>query len=124
MGLGGVIWLISNTLATDIVVLIADAVRLRAIRAVSPFPYRMLYFSDSNLESALGTIGAHAPCRIALDTQFAHNLTDGEAVSKRRFIEKIADAMGLPHPHLMPPYWLAFLVTWCIDKAARLKAGG
>jgi nucleoside-diphosphate-sugar epimerase len=50
-----------------------------------------------------------------------YNLTDGEAVSKRRFIEKIADAMGLPHPHLMPPYWLAFLVTWCIDKAARLR---
>ena len=71
MGPGGVIWLISCTVSTDIVVLIADAVRLRAIRAVSPFPYRMLYFSDSNLESALGTIGAHAPCRIALDTQFA-----------------------------------------------------
>jgi len=50
-----------------------------------------------------------------------YNLTDGEPVSKRCFIEKIADAMGLPHPHLMPPYWLAFLVTWCIDKAAKLR---
>jgi 2-alkyl-3-oxoalkanoate reductase len=50
-----------------------------------------------------------------------YNLTDGEAVSKRRFVGKIADAIGLPHPHLMPPYWLAFLVTWCIDKAARLR---
>jgi 2-alkyl-3-oxoalkanoate reductase len=50
-----------------------------------------------------------------------YNLTDGEAVSKRRFVEKIADAMGLPHPHLMPPYWMAFLVTWCIDKAAKLR---
>ena len=59
-------------MADDIVVLIADAVRLRAIREVSPFPYRMLYFSDSNLASAIGTIRAHAPCRIALDTQFAH----------------------------------------------------
>jgi len=50
-----------------------------------------------------------------------YNLTDGEYVSKRRFIEKIADAMGLPHPHLMPPYWLAWLVTWCAEALARLR---
>lgn len=48
-----------------------------------------------------------------------YNLTDGEAVSKRRFIEKVADAMGLPHPHLMPPYWLAWFVTWCCEKLAK-----
>ena len=70
-------------MADDIVVLIADAVRLRAIREVSPFPYRMLYFSDSNLASALGTIRAHAPCRIALDTQFAHTS------SGRAFADKL-----------------------------------
>lgn len=50
-----------------------------------------------------------------------YNLTDGEFVSKRRFIEKIADAMGLPHPHLTPPYWLAWLVTWGFEKTARLR---
>ena len=72
MGPGGVVWLNVNTVATEIVVLIADAVRLRAVRETSPFPYRMLYFSDSNLASALGTIRARAPCRIALDIQFAH----------------------------------------------------
>jgi len=65
--------LTANAVATDVVVLIADAARLRAIRETSPFPYRMLYFSDSNLASALGTIRAHAPCRIALDIQFAHS---------------------------------------------------
>ena len=59
-------------MATDIVVLIADAVRLRAIREAAPFPQSILYFSDANLASAIGTIRAHSPCRIALDTQFAH----------------------------------------------------
>jgi hypothetical protein len=72
-----------DIVADDIVVLIADAVRLRAIREVAPFPYRMLYFSDSNLASALGTIRAHAPCRIALDTQFAHTS------SGRNFADKL-----------------------------------
>ncbi len=51
----------------------------------------------------------------------AFNLTDGEFVSKRRFIEAVADAMGLPHPTLMPPFWLAYTVTWFSEKLARLK---
>ncbi len=50
-----------------------------------------------------------------------YNLTDGEFVSKRRFIETIADAMGLPHPHLMPPLWLAWLVTWVTERLAKLR---
>jgi nucleoside-diphosphate-sugar epimerase len=49
------------------------------------------------------------------------NLGDGEAVTKRRFIEAVADALGLPHPHLMPPYWLGWIVTWCSEKLARLR---
>lgn len=49
-----------------------------------------------------------------------YNLTDGEFVSKRRFIEKIADAMGLPYPTLTPPYWFAWMVTWLADKRAHL----
>jgi nucleoside-diphosphate-sugar epimerase len=50
-----------------------------------------------------------------------YNLTDGEFVSKRRFIEKIADAMGLPRPTLTPPYWLAWLVTWTSEKIAKIR---
>jgi nucleoside-diphosphate-sugar epimerase len=50
-----------------------------------------------------------------------YNLTDGEFVSKRRFIEKIADAMSLPHPTLTPPYWLAWLVTWGAERIAKSK---
>ena len=50
-----------------------------------------------------------------------YNLTDGEFVSKRRFIEKVADAMGLPHPHLTPPLWLAKIVTWFAETAAKFR---
>jgi nucleoside-diphosphate-sugar epimerase len=51
----------------------------------------------------------------------AYNLTDGEMVSKRKFIETIADAMGLPHPTRTPPLWLAWTVTWFTEKLARLR---
>jgi nucleoside-diphosphate-sugar epimerase len=50
-----------------------------------------------------------------------YNLTDGEFVSKRRFCEAVADALGLPRPSLTPPFWLAWIVTWCCEKAARLR---
>jgi nucleoside-diphosphate-sugar epimerase len=50
-----------------------------------------------------------------------YNLTDGEAVTKRRFFEKIADAYGLPRPWRKPPLWLAWVVTWCIDRVARMR---
>jgi 2-alkyl-3-oxoalkanoate reductase len=50
-----------------------------------------------------------------------YNLTDGEFVSKRKFIETIADAMELPHPHLTPPLWLAWTVTWFSEKLAKFK---
>jgi 2-alkyl-3-oxoalkanoate reductase len=50
-----------------------------------------------------------------------YNLTDGEFVSKRRFIESIADALGLPHPTRTPPLWLAWLVTLGAEKLAKLR---
>lgn len=51
----------------------------------------------------------------------AYNLTDGEFVSKRKFIGTIADAMGLPHPTRTPPMWFAWSVTWCAEKLAKLR---
>jgi nucleoside-diphosphate-sugar epimerase len=51
----------------------------------------------------------------------AYNLTDGEFVSKRRFVEAVADAMDLPRPTRTPPYWLGWIVTWCCEKFARLR---
>ena len=50
-----------------------------------------------------------------------YNLTDGEFVSKRRFIEAVADAMGLPRPWRAPPLWLARFLTWCSESWARLR---
>ena len=50
-----------------------------------------------------------------------YNLTDGEPVSKRRFIEKIADAFGLPYPTRTPPLWLARLVTWGAESIAKAR---
>jgi nucleoside-diphosphate-sugar epimerase len=50
-----------------------------------------------------------------------YNLTDGEFVSKRQFIEAIADAMDLPHPWRRPPLWFAWSVTWCAEKLAKMR---
>jgi nucleoside-diphosphate-sugar epimerase len=50
-----------------------------------------------------------------------YNLTDGEFVSKRRFIEAVADAMGLPRPTRTPPLWLARLLTWWAETKAKLR---
>jgi nucleoside-diphosphate-sugar epimerase len=50
-----------------------------------------------------------------------YNLTDGEAVSKRRFIEAVADALQLPRPTGTPPLWLARMVTGLVEGMARLR---
>jgi 2-alkyl-3-oxoalkanoate reductase len=49
-----------------------------------------------------------------------YNLTDGEYVSKRRFIEAICNALHLDKPTGAPPLWLAKTVTWISEKKARL----
>lgn len=49
-----------------------------------------------------------------------YNLTDGEFVSKRRFIEAVADAFGLPHPTRTPPLWLAKAFTWGYETIYKL----
>jgi nucleoside-diphosphate-sugar epimerase len=50
-----------------------------------------------------------------------YNLTDGEFVSKRKFIEAVADAMGLPRPWRSPPLWLARFLVWCSEGWAKLR---
>jgi nucleoside-diphosphate-sugar epimerase len=50
-----------------------------------------------------------------------YNLTDGEFVSKRQFIERVADAMGLPRPTRTPPLWLAWGVTWGAEALAKVR---
>jgi 2-alkyl-3-oxoalkanoate reductase len=48
-----------------------------------------------------------------------YNLTDGEKVSKRRFIEAIADGMGLNKPSRSIPLWLARMIAWGMERRAR-----
>lgn len=48
-----------------------------------------------------------------------YNLTDGELVSKRRFIEAIADGLGLEKPTRSVPLWLARLAAWHLERRAR-----
>ena len=62
---------------------------------------------------------------LAIDNRQAvghcYNLTDGEFVSKERFISAVADAMGLPRPTGRPPLWLARIATWVAETRAKIK---
>jgi 2-alkyl-3-oxoalkanoate reductase len=51
-----------------------------------------------------------------------YNLTDGELVSKRQFIEAIAEGMGIPAPRRSVPLWLARLLMKVMYFTHR-KAG-
>jgi nucleoside-diphosphate-sugar epimerase len=50
-----------------------------------------------------------------------YNLTDGEFVSKRQFIEKVADALDLPKPWRTPPLWIAKVVTRFAEGFAKMR---
>jgi len=47
------------------------------------------------------------------------NLTDGEFVSKKRFIDAVADGMGLPRPSRSVPLWVARVLAWWMERQAR-----
>jgi nucleoside-diphosphate-sugar epimerase len=49
-----------------------------------------------------------------------YNVTDGEFVSKRRFIETLVNGLGLPKPPpVSVPIWLARIVTNIMERLAR-----
>lgn len=51
-----------------------------------------------------------------------YNLTDGELVSKRRFIEALIKGLGLPNPRpISAPLWLARIVARVMENQARRK---
>jgi nucleoside-diphosphate-sugar epimerase len=50
-----------------------------------------------------------------------YNLTDGELVSKRRFIEAVADGAGLPRPTRSVPLWVARLAARFMEQRARRR---
>jgi hypothetical protein len=67
----------------DITVLIADAQQIPSVRAEGPIAGSVLYFSDSNLASALESIRAHNPKVVALESHFA------ESVPGRAFVDRL-----------------------------------
>jgi hypothetical protein len=71
----------------DLIVVVADALRLRAIRLAGHFHGRVLYFSDTNLISAFESIRAHEPAVVALEGHFAHT-GHGRAFAER--LQKLA----------------------------------
>ncbi len=51
-----------------------------------------------------------------------YNLTDGEAVSKRRFLEALADGVGVPRPRPVPvPFFVARFLTHWLEAQARRR---
>jgi nucleoside-diphosphate-sugar epimerase len=48
-----------------------------------------------------------------------YNLTDGEAVTKRRFFETVADGMGLRRSKQILPGWLAAMVVRVLERQMR-----
>ncbi len=50
-----------------------------------------------------------------------YNLTDGQHVSKRRFIEAIADGLGVPRPTRSVPLWLARVAAYFMETTARRR---
>jgi nucleoside-diphosphate-sugar epimerase len=50
-----------------------------------------------------------------------YNLTDGEAVSKRKFFETIADGLNLPRPQRKVPLWLARIAARIMERRARRR---
>jgi 2-alkyl-3-oxoalkanoate reductase len=50
-----------------------------------------------------------------------YNLTDGEYVSKRQFIEKVCDGFDLPRPRRSLPLFAARLIAWMLEGAARRR---
>lgn len=51
-----------------------------------------------------------------------YNLTDGEFVSKRRFIEAVADGLALKKSKQILPRWLAAGIVWLLRQQIRRAA--
>jgi hypothetical protein len=60
-------------MANDVTVIIAESEQISAVRAARPIAGSVLYFSDSNLASALETIRTQSPKVVAVESQFAES---------------------------------------------------
>lgn len=96
-----------------------DGLRRRQIRYLGSGRRAMNTIYVGNLVEAL-FLAAENPAAVGQ----VYNLTDGECVSKRRFIEAIADGVGVPRPRPVGvPLWVARpLARWLEARARRAGA--
>ena len=92
-----------------------DKLRRREIRYIGNGRAAMnCIFVGSLVDAAL--LAAEKPEAVGQ----VYNVTDGETVSKRRFIEAVADGVGAPRPPGMGvPLWLARIVAAWMEGRAR-----
>jgi nucleoside-diphosphate-sugar epimerase len=92
-----------------------DALRKRRVRYLGNNGRAMNTIYVGNLVDAM-FLAAEEPRAIGQ----VYNLTDGEAVSKRRFIEALADGTGIPRPRpLAVPLWVARPLARLLEARAR-----
>jgi nucleoside-diphosphate-sugar epimerase len=92
-----------------------EALRQRRVRYLGSSSRAMNTIFVGNLIDAM-FLAAEDPRAVGQ----VFNLTDGEAVSKRRFIEALADGVGVPRPRPLPvPLWIARPLARLLEARAR-----
>jgi nucleoside-diphosphate-sugar epimerase len=96
---------------------IIDLLRQRKVRHIGGGKRAMNCIYVGNLvEAAL--LAADKPEAVGQ----IYNLTDGEFVSKRRFINAIADGVGVLRPRpVSVPLWMARIMAWYLENNARKR---
>jgi 2-alkyl-3-oxoalkanoate reductase len=96
-----------------------EALRQRRVRYLGNSSRAMNTIYVANLIDAM-FLAVDVPAAVGQ----VYNLTDGEQVSKSRFIEALADGVGVPRPRPVPvPLWVARpLARWMESRALRADA--
>jgi len=94
---------------------LVESLRRRLVRYLGNRRRAMNAIYVGNLIDAVG---------LAIETPQAvgrvYNLTDGEYISKQRFIESIVQSLELPPPRpVSVPLWLAKALAWVMERKAR-----
>jgi hypothetical protein len=82
-------------MANDVTVIIAESDKISVVRAARPIAGSVLYFSDSNLASALETIRTQSPKLIAVESQFAESGAGKAFVDRLRALTQDAEIQFL-----------------------------
>src|SRR5438552_17153542 len=82
-------------MANDVTVIIAESDKISVVRAARPIAGSVLYFSDSNLASALETIRTQSPKVVAVESQFAESGAGKAFVDRLRALTQDAEIQFL-----------------------------